>query len=216
MRRHLRLVLAGALVLGGSSLAAAQGRQIGLKAGASVATLHPEASQISGEPLEPRAGLTAGAFAVFPLQSRLAIQLEALFTDKGGTQAVPDPTILRGVLLDRLRFHYLDVPVLLRVSGPQAGSARLHGFIGPTLSVRLGAKYESALSASGSWGTEYDIAQDTRRFDAGLTVGGGAEFGPRLVLDARYTLGLADVLEEQLGTPVTNRGFLVTVGVRIF
>ncbi len=50
--------------------------------------------------------------------------------------------------------------------------------------------------------------------DFGVSMGGGVERG-RLVIDARYTLGISDIDKDKTdATKTTNRTVVVTVGYR--
>jgi hypothetical protein len=215
MRNRCSLLFAGFSLVAGVAAADPQERQIGLKGGVSVASLAGDAGGVGALPYDPRTGLTGGVFAVFPMHKRLALQVEAILTDKGGTLPVNDPGIIQGAANERLRFQYLDFPVLARITGPRVRSAILHGFAGPMLSVRVSARYQTAFMGAGSYGFEYDIGQDVGRFDLGLTAGAGVDIG-RLVMDARYTRGFTDLFDAAGSAPVRNRGFLMTAGVRIF
>jgi hypothetical protein len=206
-----RLAIVGLVLVLAGGLATAQERQVGVKAGIAVSSLE----QPGSEGYDVRTGLAGGAFAVIPIHKRTAIQAEVLLIEKGGTRGLIDPAIIQGDVSEKLQFQYLDLPILLRVTGPGAGNASLHGFVGPTLSVRTSAKYQTALSGTGTFGFEYNIGEEAKRFDVGLSVGAGADIGRRLVIDARYTHGFMDVLDED-NESLRNRGFLVTAGFRIF
>jgi hypothetical protein len=210
------LLFVGVLVLTGAAVASAQQRQIGLKAGVSLATLEPRADAVAPGSYDVRTGLTGGVYAVFPVHRRLALQIEALFTEKGGTQPLDDPRIIQGTVAERLRFQYLDLPVLARLTGPRIGSASLHAFGGPSFGIRTSASYQTAFAGAGDFGIEYDIASEVRRFDMALSAGLGADIGSRLVIDGRYSWGLRDVVDGSVVSRVRNRGFLITTGMRIF
>lgn len=204
-----------ALLLLAASPAAAQERQLGLKGGASLSTLNRERTLTGDEPFGIRAGMTIGPYLVLPLSNRVAVQLEMLFTEKGGSLRLIDPSIVQGTVSTRYKFQYLDVPALARIRGPRVMSATLFGFAGPTLSLRMDARQQLAFSDVGAFGFERDLANEMKRLDLGVTLGGGAQVG-RLVVDLRYTHGLSNVVDEDNGTALANRGFLVTAGFRIF
>ena len=83
---------------------------------------------------------------------------------------------------------YLEIPLLLKLGPSLAGGAiRPIFFVGPTV--------EFLLHASEVYDT--DFREHMTSADAGFIVGGGAEFG-RLSLDARYTLGLAPIVIDQI------------------
>lgn len=214
MRIHGRLVLSALLVLVGGTGAVAQERQIGLKAGASLATLERNETRTGDEPYGTRTGITAGPFLVLPLENRFALQLEMLFTEKGGSLPLLDPAIVTGEVETRFKFHYMDLPALMRVKGPRLGSASLHVFAGPTLGVMLSAREQTAFKGLIAAGFEDKIG-DMERFDLGATLGAGVEI-QRAVFEVRYTHGLNDVVTDIAGARLSNRGLLITGGMRIF
>ena len=201
--------------MAGPLSARAQDRQIGLKAGASVATLQREHTQVGDDPFGTRTGLTIGGFALLPVRNRVALQLEALFTEKGASLPLRDPDIIQGSLSTRYDFQYLDLPVLVRVRGPRIRTATLHAFAGPSLGVRLSAKEQLVFETPAAAGFQRDLGDEMKFFDVGFAVGSGVEIG-RAVIDARYTWGFGDVLSDAAGTALSNRGFLITAGVRLF
>ena len=215
MSRPPLVVLASLLVLGEAGTLFAQGWQAGGKVGASVATLQRDVTRTGDDPFATRTGRTAGLFAVRPVRDPVFLQIELLFTEKGGSLPFRDPGIIQGSASTRYQFHYLDVPVLMRVRGPRVGRAVLHAMAGPTLSLRLSARQQTVFHLISAQGVERDLGDEMKRYDLGFTVAGGTEIG-RMLFDARYTWGIADVLVEGSGAAVRNRGLLVTAGVRVF
>ena len=213
MRRQIGSLTAVLLLTG--TPAAAQDRQVGLKGGASLSTLTRERTLTGDEPFDLRAGMTAGPYLVLPLADRFAVQFEVLFTEKGGSLPVRDPSIVSGTVSTRYKFYYLDIPVLARIRGPRVSSAILSGFAGPTVSLRIDARQQTAFSGAGAFGLERDLGDEMHRVDLGITLGAGVEVS-RLLVDARYTHGLSNVVDEANGTALANRGILVTAGFRIF
>jgi hypothetical protein len=204
------------LLISFSAAAIAQERELGLKVGASIATLDRESSQTGDDPYSSRTGLTGGAYALLPLHDRFGVQFEMLSTEKGGSLPLHDPMIVQGSVTTRFKFHYLDLPILARVRGPRIGPTSLHAFAGPTLSMRLSAKQQTVFDFAAPAGFELDLGSEMKRFDLGLTFGGAVQIGRRLSFDARYTQGFNDVLVEEGGSALSNRGLLVTAGVRVF
>jgi hypothetical protein len=139
-----------------------------------------------------------------------------MVSNKGGSQRFEDPAVLQGNVAERLRLRYLDVPLLARVAGPRVASASLYGLAGVTLSLRLSAAHQLAVSDLGVFGVETAIDSEARRLDEAITIGAGADIGRRLVVEGRYSHGLAEVFHDDFGLRVKNRGFLLTVGARIF
>jgi hypothetical protein len=216
MRWHLVACTAMAFHLAAGSLCA-QEREVGFTLGASVATLDRASTQAGDDPFRTRTGMTAGAYALLPVRDRIGVLFELLFTDKGASLPFHNPALVQGTMSTRFKFHYMDVPVLARVRGPRIKGATLHAFGGPTLSVRLSAKQQTVFDLQSPTGFERDLEGDEmERFDVGLTFGGALQLSRRLFFDARYTYGLNSVLADDNGRALSNRGLLVTAGVRVF
>jgi hypothetical protein len=215
MRKTI-IALAVATLIGGGGSAGAQEREIGAKLGASVATMDREITQSSDDPFRTRTGMTAGAYALLPIKDRIGVQFELLLTDKGGSLPFHNPALVQGTMSTRFKFHYLDIPLLARVRGPRIKRITLHAFGGPTMSMRLSAKRQTVFDLTSPTGFERDLGDEMERFDLGLTFGGIAQLNRRISFDARYTFGLNAVLADDNGASLTNRGLLITAGVRIF
>jgi hypothetical protein len=215
MRNALAVWMAALLMVAGVEAATAQEREVGIKLGASVATLDRESTQAGDDLFGTRTGITAGAYALLPVHQRFGALFELLFTEKGASLPFHDPALVQGTMSTRFKFHYMDLPVLARVRGPRIGSATIHAFGGPTVSVRLSAKRQTVFEFESPSGFERDL-DEMERFDVGLTFGGALQLNRRLFFDARYTYGLSSVLDDDNGTSLTNRGLLITAGVRVF
>jgi Outer membrane protein beta-barrel domain len=148
-------------------------------------------------------GFTAGAFYGVRLAGPVHVDLEGLFTTKG--------TKFRfGDLENRMRLTYLEVPILARVGVVHSG--RTTGYVsgGPSFAFKLKEVAEED-------GEETARSNDAKKYDVGFAFGGGVSFG-RWIVDARYTLGVTDIVdvEAQFSGPSTakNRFFALTAGYR--
>ncbi|MDQ3419888.1 MAG: PorT family protein [Acidobacteriota bacterium] len=195
---------------GGESLAAAQERQIGLKAGVNVASVVFDGDP-SGGYNERRVGFLAGGFAVLPVSGPVAVQIEALFSQKGAKISVEDESLEATLELD-----YLDVPVMLRVQGPVLGNNRLHFFGGPSVAFRTGSRSKlSDQSFEFAQGSIDNIEDSIEPFDLGIVAGAGLDIGRRVVVDARYSWGLSTINKDtSAGIEMKNRLFSIMAGVR--
>jgi opacity protein-like surface antigen len=148
-------------------------------------------------------GFTAGAFYGIRLAGPLHVDIEGLFTTKGAKYDLED-------LENRIRLTYLEVPVLARVGVFRAG--RTTGYVsgGPSFAFKLKEVQEED-------GEETPRSNDAKKYDVGFAFGGGVSFG-RWIVDARYTLGVTDIVdvEAQFSGPSTakNRFFALTAGYR--
>ena len=197
MNRLWSLACAALLIC--ASPARAQGLSFGVKGGLNVATqdLSGEGGDVSPD---PRFGLVAGGFIRMPLASWLDVQAEGLYAEKGSRIKVAGAE-------STLIVDYVDVPVLARV--------RLaHLFFaegGVSMGFRLRAKTRARFSGATE---EIDVSDQVERFDVGVAMGGGVEFG-RLILDGRYTLGLTDIDKDKTdAAQAKNRTLAATIGIR--
>jgi hypothetical protein len=174
----------------------------GPRVGISISNLGGD--DISGT--DSRTGLAVGwAFGV-PAGERWSIQPEFHYWEKGAS------TRFFGVQTD-LDLSYLEVPVLLRVDLTQGSSFTPHVLVGPTFGINLTC---TARVSAGPFSGEQDCADrenfDVNALDFGVAAGFGVSAdmgGWDLSADARYAIGLADVLDR---VNVRNRGFGLLVG----
>ena len=203
-------VLALALLLSfGITTVAAQQRQFGGKIGPTIATVVSDSADQDGV-YRRKVSLGGGGFVVLPLKGRLAVQIEALFTPKGGKFAA-EQDVSSALLLD-----YVEVPLLGRITAARSSSRSFHVFAGPSAGLRINAKFKVVSSGTvGSSGFSDDISSEVERFELGMIAGGGLDAGRHLVIDARYFWGLTDVNRDPSdGNHLRNRAFTILAGVR--
>jgi hypothetical protein len=206
---RLQALFISVILTGAGSPALAQERHLGLKAGANFSSLEFE-GDTTAEYNERKFGFIGGGFAVLPLSGPLAVQIEALFSQKGAELSVDDDDLVFTLELD-----YLDFPVLARVNVPASGSTQLHVFAGPSFGYRMGARSKASSNQFDfAEGQIVNIERDVRRFDTGLVAGAGADVGRRLVVDARYSWGLKNAFKEDSNGVFKNRVLSIMAGVR--
>ncbi len=136
-------------------------------------------------------GFCAGIFLQFNFGDVLTIQPEVLYTVKGAkTEIVEGELTATGKLL----FDYVEIPLLLKLTLP-TGDVAPFIFAGPAIGFNLQSKLK--LIADGD-SEEIDIAEDLKKFDYSAVLGAGLNFGRTLHIDVRYTLGLQNLIEEQI------------------
>lgn len=172
-------------------------QQAGVKAGVSVSNLSFNPDYGARSAAERKTGVTGGIFVVAPARQRLALQLEALVSQQGARE------VFR--FGDAVKLTYLDVPVLARIRAFSAAGGSAYVFSGPTVGLRLSAKYDD--------GEVEDISDDIERFNVGWTAGVGAEVG-RVVIDVRYTWGLTTLITEgDTGSKLRTGSLAAMVGL---
>jgi hypothetical protein len=192
----------------GIATAHAQQRHFGGKIGPTIATVHDSVDQNAG--YGRRVSLGGGGFVVLPLGGRISVQIEGLFTPKGGKlQEQTDVTTT--LILD-----YFEIPLLGRIAVTRSPSHSFHVFGGPSAGLRINAKQQVAYTGSAiKSGFSDDIRADVERFELGLIAGGGVDVGSHGVIDARYFWGLTDINRHASdGNHIRNRGLTVLIGLR--
>jgi hypothetical protein len=206
----MRVALSGLVLLlsCGIATAHAQQRQFGGKIGPTIATVHDSVDQNGG--YGRRVSLGGGGFVVLPLGGRTAVQIEALFTPKGG-KLQQQTDVTSTLLLD-----YFEIPLLGRIAVTRSSSQSFHVFGGPSAGLRINAKQQVAYTGSViKSGYTDDIRSDVKRFELGLIAGAGVDVGSHVVIDARYFWGMSDVNRDASdGNHVRNRGLTILAGLR--
>ena len=156
----------------------------GIKGGMNVSNMN-----VDPQVLEENDSLTSyalGAWMGLPLNRRLTVQAEALYSVKGDSES-------SGGYTASTRMAYIDVPVVAKIGFRHDSPARPSLFLGPSLAINLSAN--SKLEGEGNE-FDVDIKDDVRTFDLGLVVGGGVDFavGKRTVgVELRYSKGLSNI-----------------------
>lgn len=150
-------------------------------------------------------GFAGGGFVTFGLSPQFAIQPEVMFCMKG--------TQFDGGGSDKLKYKvdYLVIPVLMKYMIPTNGNVSPNLFVGPEVGFLLSGK-----ATMGS--EEEDIKEYLKNTDFGLAFGAGMDIKMEsftLMFDARYTLGLSNILDEDEDEDdeLKNTDILVTVGL---
>lgn len=214
MRVDRWMLVAVLVTVGLSASAASQAAGLagyGVRAGLTLANLRGDFADLVGA--DTRAGFAGGGFLRLVLGGSVELQPELLYTMRGASTKLEatDPSgILVGTADLTYQLDYLEIPVLLRVTLP--GDARPSLLIGPS----MGIKVRSRLRYNGpgsDLSSDFDLVEDA---DFGLVGGVELSFGPgpaRMVLDARYTLGLTDVMGPPSLFEARTGTFAITAGV---
>jgi hypothetical protein len=191
-RSFLALLLGAGLFAGSASHAGALAGK-GVRAGLTVANLPGDFADLMGT--DRRVGFAAGGFLRINVPGGMELQTELLYAMKGATTH-SDLTDLSGnvvgIATTAYQMDYLEIPVLLRLNVGGAGEVQPSLLVGPSLGVTLRGRL--AYDGPGT-----DMSGDLNQIedtDFGLVGGVGLEFGhtpARMLLDARYTLGLKNV-----------------------
>ena len=208
MKRFLAILTVMAMALMATTAVAQDTGLVGkgFKLGLSMYTFGGDDTEFEGVSPGTRMGLGAGGFLTFALGPNFALQPELLYVQKGARYEEGDASVT-------FKLDYLDIPVLLKYRFPTEGSIRPNLFAGPVGSIKMSANIQME---SGGDEASVDMSDEVKGFDFGVALGGGLDFAlssSTLNFDVRYTLGLTDWPDTDLGGSVRNNGWLVTVGV---
>ena len=199
--RRVLICLPALMLLIVPSTVAAQGISYGVKGGINFAS-------VSFDPSEDintgtRIGIAAGGFVALPLGSRLTIQPEGLFSQKG------EKADLDGVVA-KLELDYIEVPVLVKYAITQGASRSFHVFGGPSMAFKVRSRATASFG-----GTTVETGEENiKDTDFGVVFGAGMDFG-KWSVDGRYTMGLADINnDESDDTKIRTRTISVLAGIR--
>ena len=199
--------MAGLLVL--PQVASAAQPKFGLKVGVNSANLSGgDVSVFEDEfgPMKSKIGFCGGGFVVFALSKGMAIQVEALYTQKGSTFdiGVDGETVELNWNTD-----YIEIPVLFKYAFETKGKVVPVLFAGPAVAFKMTAKLKANFMGT-SKSTDIPGFKST---DFGLVFGGGLDIGPKFRVDLRYTMGLTKLLEMDGETADLKNGvFTLAVG----
>jgi hypothetical protein len=160
-------------------------------------------------------GFLGGAFLTWPLGDNVAVQPEIVFAPKGVTTLDARPS---GIVSTDIRVNYVEVPILLRWSGPQMiGSISPYLLAGPQIAVRAGCTVVAG-GVSGHYtcadiGSVGTISNGVESTDFGAIAGAGIDFrigARRYTASARYDYGMHNVVKNN---DAKNRTFGIVAGV---
>ena len=206
---HVPVIGLALLLSFGVATATAQQRHFGGKIGPTIATVVSDSPDQNGV-YSRRVSVGGGGFVVLPLNGHLALQIEGLYTPKGGKLPAGEGAT------STLMLDYVEVPLLGRLTVARSRSGSFHVFGGPSAGLRINAKYQ--VSTTGTVitnGFADDVSAAVERFELGMIAGGGLDAGQHLVIDARYFWGLTDVNRDVSdGNHLRNRAFTILAGLR--
>jgi hypothetical protein len=193
---HIRTAFVFLIVAAAAIPAQAQSIGGGLKIGGNVASVAQSAD--ADEEIGTKGGLIGGGYLTVNVTDRLAFQPELLFSQKGGDG-------LDGADEFAVNLSFLQVPTLLRVNVPTAGTLTPFLVVGPAFGFRTGASIEFA-------GQKEDIEDGVAGMEMSGIFGAGLQIG-RALVEARYDYGFNDLDEEDDDNDARSRTFSVLVGI---
>jgi hypothetical protein len=179
--------------------------EIGMKIGYNISSLNMDTI----DNLESKSGYCFGGFISFSFNDFLGLEPEIMFTTKGAKETLFNPW---NIGTRTWKLSYLEVPLLLKMKFPVSNIFQPYLYGGPYYSIKLSGKLD--YSTNGKNSEEQNI-EFLKSSDFGLNFGGGLRIsiGARaaISLDARYSLGLANILDSDEGS-IKTRNFFIIIG----
>ena len=155
-----------------------------------------------------RSGFAAGAFINFGLSPLpLSIQVEALYVMKGADEEDVEEEITFNT---ELKFTYLEIPVLAKLTVVAVPGLKLQVFGGPSLGILLSAKSKLTV---GNESAEIDIKDDVKSTDLGLVLGVALGIS-KIHFDVRYIMSMSTI-DEVDEDDVKNSVLMATAGISL-
>ncbi len=168
--------------------------QFGVKAGVNLANIH--ASQVSSiESYKTNASFHAGALASIPLFSNFVLQPEIMYSGEG-TKYTNDGDN------STINTAYVNIPVLFKYKDPSGFFAE----IGPQFGVLATAKEKSGA-------VSVDVKSSFKSTDVSGCIGIGYLSSLNIGIDARYTMGLTDIMASSNGSTGTAKNNVIQIGL---
>lgn len=159
--------------------------QLGVKAGYNYNTLRGK----SAKDIDTKGsnGYYVGLFTEVPVNERFSIQPEVIYSAQG---AKWESSGALGTHSVTLKSQYLNVPVLAKFYVADGFNLQL----GPQVGFLTGAKMEG--EGLGELANDNKFNEKMGKVDFGLVFGAGYKTPVGLTIDARYNLGLTNVLDK--------------------
>jgi hypothetical protein len=186
MKTKLYVLVAGFILLSTTT----QAQKFGLRAGINLSNEKASAAGVSVR-ASSKVGFTVGAFADWEITNAFSIQSELNYSQMGAKVGSQKETL-----------DYIAIPVLAKFRLGELGI-----YAGPQASFLVGGrdKFE---------GQTIGVASQFKMLD--LSAVGGAEyvFAKKLVVSARYQLGLTNISDMGVAAKLINKGASFTLGYK--
>lgn len=173
--KKVKLLLIIAL-LGIVSISGAQNLTFNVKGGLNLSNLSDELNDTKAKP-----GLQIGVGADYEFAPNMAIQSGLLYSAKGAK-------FEKGTM----NANFLQLPVHFAYKIDATPDTKIVLHAGPYIAYGIGGKWDDGYDKENTFDKDYGLI---KRFDAGLGLGVGAEFG-RIILDLGWDMGFINLAPD--------------------
>ena len=195
MKKEL-FILAIAIAATGS--VNAQDVKIGAKVGLNLANI---TGDFDGDDLDAKTGFNLGVFAEISLSDKLIFQPELLFSTQGAKSEETNYNY-------SLKLNYLNIPLMIKYAVTDKFALEL----GPQVGFLLSANEEETFNGETA-SDEEDVKDYFKSIDFGLNFGASFDVSEKIIIGARYNLGLSNISDIE-DINVKNSLFSLSVGYR--
>jgi len=219
MKKTLLLILSVLLIVTFTNTQAQTKISFGGRAGLSFSNLSFDPDIPSNVTKSSRTGFKFGALAEIGFIPMLAVQIEPMYATGGAQLSGPlysnGFNSVSGNITYKL--SYLEIPILLKVKIPIEKSNIIpYAFLGPNIAFVLSSKELD--EPNGYASNEINLKDQTSSINFALDFGAGAGFSVNkqttIMLDVRYSLGLANLLTDK-GKQASGYNSVKTTGFQI-
>jgi hypothetical protein len=165
----------------------------GLEIGVNIATQSYRAGKGESPPVRWRSGRTYGGFIVIGDDSGsgpdMTVRPEVWYSERGAVYDTDSST-------STIELDYLEFPLLVGVGLPEMGPVAPHLLVGPAVAF---SRRETVTARAEGWSGQSDIDRQVTPMDFSVVLGIEVTVWQRLRVGARYTMGLANILEREVG-----------------
>ena len=163
--------------------------QFGVKGGVNISTL---TSDDFDDP-DSRTSFNAGVFLEIPLNDRFSIQPEVLYSEQGFTIKQNDQDNLFDTDENyEYQLSYIQVPIMAKVYLVKG----LNIEVGPQFGFKVNEEFDFQPTTDDGDIEIEDEDSYIKDFDTSVAFGAGYKFDNGLFFNARYTLGLTNIFED--------------------
>ena len=184
--------------------------QFGIRGGSNLANMSINFAGINVG-TDINAGFFIGVLLDIPITEVLSIQPELHFVQKGFQQSSEAPGLN---FSNSLRLNSLDLPIHVKYKHGINDKVSAFGLLGFNFGLGLFGNVESCDNGVfNSVDIEFGEENDFRRFDAGISIGGGVRLYEYVTLDIRYVLGINNIEPSDFdGFSTRTRGIQFGIG----
>jgi outer membrane protein with beta-barrel domain len=198
----MRTVLLAIVAIAFSATTQAQTTSFGLKAGMTGSNMKMSSSGFTIS-LKTKIGFYAGAFAEVGVSEKFAVQPELFYSSMGAKMKLSDSGQNFSATEN---LGYISLPILAKYK-----TDGFSIFLGPQISYLLSAKSKDSESNS-----SVDDKDEYKPIEIAGVIGAGYTFTNNLGIDARYQVGLSNLVKDNEGTDGTAKNSAFMVGLHYF